>query len=173
MKRRKQQNDQGSRQIAISTLSAEIEENETELRPHLSDASRASSNHKSLVRDAQISYEDLSKKWEKFHQGKYSESGDAIELIIEQASAFVLQMSSDYHQDKKMPIWNLTPQPGLTYYMRGITQYFHIFCLESCGQPKRPTRRSRNLLYIRDERVGGQQPVMTFSLEQRTLFLVA
>lgn len=64
-------------------------------------------------------------------------------------------MPSDYQQDKSVPAWNLSPQPGPTYFMSGETHYVHIFCVESCGETTGPSRFSRNVVYSRSERVGG------------------
>lgn len=38
-------------------------------------------------------------------------SESAIDSFIDAASGFVLQMSSDYQQDKLIPPWNQSPQP--------------------------------------------------------------
>lgn len=66
-------------------------------------------------------------------------------------------ISIDYQQEKIIPSWRQSPQPGSTYYLSGISHYVHLMCLESCGKPKGRTRFSRNLVYIRDERVGGSK----------------
>lgn len=44
---------------------------------------------------------------------------------------------------------------GATKYMSDITKYMHIICFESCGKRIDPTKMSRNLVFIRDERVAG------------------
>lgn len=67
----------------------------------------------------------------------------------------MFQIPSDYRQDKSLPSCNMTAQPGATYYMSSITHYVHIYCLESCGRRKGSSKLSRNLVFVRDERVAG------------------
>lgn len=95
------------------------------------------------------------KTWEKLHIKDDPSTEDEIDTFCERASKFDFQMSSDFQQDKLLQCWNSSPQPGQTYYMSGVTQYIHIFCMESCGLPTGPTKLSRNLIFVRDERVGG------------------
>jgi len=77
--------------------------------------------------------------------------------FIEDASNSWFDVSSDYQQDKAIPSWNLSPQPGPTYFMSGETYYVHILCMESCGDASGPTRFSRNIVYSRSECVGGSK----------------
>lgn len=69
------------------------------------------------------------------------------------ASSAWHNLSSDYQKDEAVSTWNLSPQPGPTYFMSSVTHYMHIFCDESCGETTGPTRFSRNAVYTRSETV--------------------
>lgn len=64
-------------------------------------------------------------------------------------------ISSDYQQNKSIPAWNKSPQPGPTYYLSGLKHYVHIICCERFCHSTGPIRFSRNLVYTRSEQVGG------------------
>jgi len=78
-----------------------------------------------------------------------------LEAFVLAASDDWFDMSSDYQQDKSMPAWNQSPQPGPTYFMSGHTQNVHIFRAESCGTPSGPSRFFRNIVFMRSETIGG------------------
>jgi len=78
-----------------------------------------------------------------------------LETLVCAASDDRIGVSSDYQQDKSVPVWNQSPQPGPTYFMSVHTHYVNIFCAESCGSPNGRTRFSRNNVYTRSETVGG------------------
>lgn len=63
-------------------------------------------------------------------------------------------MSTDHQQDKVIPCWNRSAQPGATYFMSNVIHYVHIICLHSCGHEAGFTRFSRNMVYTRSEEVN-------------------
>lgn len=84
-----------------------------------------------------------------------SASDDDIEKFVEVGSGMSFDRSSDYQQDKMLSSWGQSPQARSTYQLTGVTNYVHIICMESCGLPTEPSGHFLNLVYIRDERVGG------------------
>ncbi|KAJ1616684.1 hypothetical protein T492DRAFT_894991 [Pavlovales sp. CCMP2436] len=64
---------------------------------------------------------------------------------------------ADYQQDKAVPYWGYSPQPGPTYFMSHLTFYVHIICAESLGQADRPSLFGRNRVYTRAQTVGGSK----------------
>jgi len=51
-----------------------------------------------------------------------------LEALVCAASDDRIGVSSDYQQDKSVPVWNQSPQPGPTYFMLVHTHYVNIFC---------------------------------------------
>eukprot|EP00173_Palmaria_palmata_P000973 Plantae.Rhodophyta-Palmaria_palmata.ctg15033.p1 GENE.Plantae.Rhodophyta-Palmaria_palmata.ctg15033~~Plantae.Rhodophyta-Palmaria_palmata.ctg15033.p1 ORF type:complete len:143 (-),score=25.37 Plantae.Rhodophyta-Palmaria_palmata.ctg15033:295-723(-) len=141
-----------ARQEAIVTLGREQDDIQKSLVCHFEEARQATKFHKRSTSDAYKNYKDITTKLEQIHVDEDVSEAD-IENFIDAASDYDFQMSSDYQQDKLLPSWNESPQPGQTYYMSGVTQYVHIFCMESCGLSSNDTELSRNLVFVRDERV--------------------
>lgn len=164
LKRHLQQPDQASmqRQDAIQEVKTTIAHLEDAARRHKDEASCAIQYHKNVIEGAAKKYEELASLFNKSLSNAPMEDTDAeqvaaTESIITQASKGWFEVSSDYQQDKAVPSWNQSPQPGPTYFMSGETHYVHIFCAESCGETTGQTRYSRNLVYTRSERVGGSK----------------
>eukprot|EP00171_Calliarthron_tuberculosum_P003814 IDg3814t1 len=156
-KRHRQQNDQGtlSRQAAIVALQKQMVDLETEHDAHLKKAAVAVQHHKDLISPARKLYDEICAAWSELTRPGHVATEAKIDTFCELASAYVIEVSSDFQQDKLIPAWNDSPQPGTTYCMSGITFYIHILCFESCGYAAGPSRLSRNLVFVRDERVAG------------------
>ena len=142
------------RQDAIAKLKEELEEVDATFEAHKAEASEAIAFHKALIAPAADIYKEISSSWNDLHK-QSDPSDETIDAFIDLACKFVFQMSSDYQQDKSIPSWNMSPQPGATYYLSALTQYVHIICLESCGKRNDSSKKSRNLVFVRDERVAG------------------
>lgn len=165
LKRQLQQNDQATvgRQDAVRANRAVIADLEGALERHKKEASSALEYHMQCIGGAAKRYEDLASSflnvvssWRTVERPSDGPS-HADEAFIRRASEEWFDISSDYQQDKSVPSWNRSPQPGPTYFMSGETHYVHIFCAESCGGTTGPSRFSRNLVYSRSERVGGSK----------------
>lgn len=156
LRRHKQQSDLGTkpRQDVIKTIEKEIEDLDRGDTEHLEEAKEAVDHHKDQIKPAHSDFSSLASEWDALHRSM-DPTEEEIEGFIDKASEFVFQMSCDFQQDKLIPSWNQSPQPGPTYYMSGITQYVLIFCMESCGLSTGPSKLSRNLAFVRDERVAG------------------
>ena len=133
------------------------------LEDHKAEAARALAYHRNCLSGAAARYADLSTRFGQIlaissETRPPTMTDDATtKEFIEDASNSWFDVSSDYQQDKVVPSWNESPQPGPTYFMSGETHYVHIFCAESCGYPTGPPRFSRSLIYSRSERVGGSK----------------
>ena len=85
---------------------------------------------------------------------------DALRARCEAISDFQFQVESDYQQDKFWPSWNLSPQPGPTYFFSHITAYVQIIVSQSLGayhadvQGDDPDKFHRNYMYTRCQHVG-------------------
>lgn len=165
LKRHKQQDDQGSsqRQEVMSQVRLTTSQLEDALRRHKSEASCAITYHKDAVTGVEQRYDDLAKRFATVMRSVPVDEQpsdmdrSAQEDLIRHASEEWFETSSDYQQDKSVPSWNKSPQPGPTYFISGETHYVHMFCAESCGEAAGPSRFSRNLVYTRSERIGGSK----------------
>lgn len=162
-KRHEQQSDQGSitRQEALRDIKIEIDDATNELEQHKQEAESSISNHRRCVDSAFNRFKPTN---ELFHdmlkicrsdETDVKEKEDTVRSFCHAASLTMFDLSSDYQQDKSLPAWNRSPQPGPTYYCSGMTHYVHIFCAESLGRSWGSTRLSRNVVYTRSEAVAG------------------
>lgn len=164
-KRHKQQHDQGSllRREALAEIENEMVDTEEELKCHRMEADAAIHNHRKCIDDAFTNYCSVSDRFYNMltvaRDGSTSafQKESVIDKFIEEASCLWVQISSDYQQDKSIPRWNKSPQPGPTYYMSGLTHYVHIFCIDSLGLSTGQSRMQRNRVYTRCEEIGGSK----------------
>lgn len=75
-------------------------------------------------------------------------------IYLSEGPGLWFDVSIDYQQDNLVTSLRQSPQPGPTYYLSGVSNFVHRMCMESCGKAQGPSRFSRNLVYIRDERVA-------------------
>lgn len=164
-----QQQDQESlvRRDAIRDSRATIEDLDGALQKHKKEAAAAIQYHKQCVAGASTSYEKLVTNFDEVMRlsgsmmsYKSPEVKRASAELVKHAAKAWFEVYLDYQQDKSVPSWNRSPQPGPTYFMSGETHYVHIFCAESCGEAAGPSRFSRNLVYSLSERVGGSNSRM-------------
>lgn len=166
LKRHLQQLDQGSlnRREAIEEIRLSLEDLEDGLTQHEEEAAGAWAYHNNCVCKAAALYEAMVNMFDDVmstivsaEQQQPATRHSAAENLIEEASRGWFDVSSDYQQDKSVPLWNKSPQPGRTYFLSGSTHYVHIFCAESCGTSSGPSRFSRNVVYTRSQRVCGSK----------------
>lgn len=164
LKRHRQQNDQASleRRQAIDDARGVILDLKLALDKHKDEAACAIMYHRGCTTGAAKRFEDLAAMFEEVMGNAPMEDQPADLPLTPQEELMCVKcctewhdVSSDYQQDKAVPSWNESPQPGPTYFMSGETHYAHIFCDESCGEASGPTRFSRNVVYSRSEAVGG------------------
>ncbi|OSX75235.1 hypothetical protein BU14_0245s0017 [Porphyra umbilicalis] len=164
LKRHEQQSDQGSlnRQQVIAEVKQTIADLEAAHEAHEEEAACAVQHHRRCVADAAQRYGHLSVLFYELYtinetvtERPVNVDDDKQEALVRAASHDWFDVSSDYQQDKSVPVWNESPQPGPTYFMSGHTHYVHIFCAESCGSANGRPRFSRNNVYTRSEMVGG------------------
>ena len=148
---------------ALKEVVSEMQEVEELISSHRLEATAALQHHRSCIDGSTERYMGFSKKYEtllkNLRDADSSVEGksELIKTFADHASKGWFESCSDYQQDKPIPSWNLSPQPGPTYYMSSLTHYVHILCVESCGMPSGQSKYSRNLIYTRSERVGGSK----------------
>eukprot|EP00170_Pyropia_yezoensis_P005454 contig_22133_g5468 len=128
------------RQNGIREGKTDILHLEEALQEHKDEASVALRFHKQALSNAAAKYEALVNMFNVVMsttpqdvEGTDLQQHD-MDNLVSLASKDWFEVSSDYQEDKSVPSWNQSPQPGPTYFMSGETHYIHIFCLESCGQ---------------------------------------
>lgn len=162
-KRHEQQSDQGSltRQDVLRDVRNEIDDVSHDLNVHKAEAEAATINHRRCVDSAFNKFKHTDDLFNEMRRICRSDECDVrkreeiVQSFCHEASRTFLDLSSDYQQDKSIPAWNQSPQPGPTYYCSGTTHYVHIFCVESLGRGSGPTRFSRNVVFTRSEAVAG------------------
>lgn len=158
LKRHEQQSDRTlDRLAAIKELEISVSEHEAALKLHRDIAGKASKFHKDCVDTAYSNHQETLSSWNDLMALGSDASDSDIEAFVLASGDGWFDMSSDYQQDKSFPSWRQSAQPGPTYYLSGVTNYVHIIVQESCGLSTGPTRKSRNIVYIRDERVAGSK----------------
>lgn len=157
LKRHKQQADQGtlSRISAIVAVEQQRKDAAAELDRHRKESSAAMEMYKARVQKAPADYSALCQKYTAFMELGQSATTADIEAMADAACSLRFDVISDYQQDKHIPAWNLSPQPGPTYFMSAGTHFVHIICFDSCGEASGSHRHSRNLVYTRSEEVSG------------------
>ena len=164
-KTHQQQDDQGSllRQQVLREVEEEIEEVKELLTEHRQEASVALGYHKACIENAAEKFKsDVGRYDELLHKLRRNDlteqrRAEEISKFADVVSKGWFEICSDYQQNKSVPCWNASPQPGPTYYMSGLTHYVHILCMDSCGKPSGPSKFSRNIVYTRNEIVGGSK----------------
>jgi len=187
LKRHEKQSDQGSldRQQEIAEVKQTIAELEAAHETHEEEAACEVQHHRRCVADAAQRYRHLSVLFhelftinETVTERPVNVDDDKLEALVRAASHDWFDVSSDFQQDKSVPVWNESPQPGPTYFMSGHTHYVHIFCAESCGSANGRPRFSRINVYTRSEIVGEAKPsddtisMLCDLLLERTNFLI-
>lgn len=164
LKRHRQRSDQESldRRQAIKDTLRLINDVEQAMVSRKDNAASAIAYHHWCVDHAAERYRKLSEMFEAVLSDEAMQDqptdlsmSNEKELMCQRASDEWHDVSSDYQQDKAVPSWSLSPQPGLTYCTSGETHYVHIFCDESCGEAAGASRFSRNVVYSRSEVMGG------------------
>jgi len=161
IKRHRQQNDQGSdeRQAAIRELQIQLSDIQAEKKAHLDEAQAAKEHYAAVKKGAHGKYSALVDDWnrlrEQYNQGAMT--ADDLAAFAKKAAGSEFVMEHDYQQDKHVPSWNQSPQPGPTNFMSHDTIYVHIILSQSLGLSDGPTRFGRNYMYTRHQCLGDGQ----------------
>ena len=86
-----------------------------------------------------------------------TESQQVWRRFQEQCAAFRFNIAADYQQDKSIPNWGKSDQPGPTYFMSKETYYLHLIVSFANGISEGETRFGRNLVYIRSQQCAGSK----------------
>ena len=73
------------------------------------------------------------------------------------AGEFEFILGTDYQEEKLLPHWGKSPQPGPTYFMSKRNVHVHILDAPSCGECSGPSRFGRRIVYSRLEEIGGSK----------------
>lgn len=116
LKRHEQQSDRGiDRMMTIKDVKMSLADHENAMRRHSEEAGGASKFHKDCVSTAFNSYTSVSAQWESLMEKGSSATEDEFTQFCNDSSSLWLDVSTDYQQDKSIPSWRESPQPGPTY----------------------------------------------------------
>ena len=132
----------------IKDVEAKIEESEEILRSHKEEASAARDYYNEMT-------QSCSDKWNKIMELSNQQSTE--QLAVAQHT-FTLVLSADYQQNKLIPHWGRTEQPGSTYYLQKVS--YDIFGLVD-------HRNGSKSITIFDETVGPKNTDHTISFLSR------
>jgi len=147
-----------ARRDAVAGLTQAVDEIKAALAEHNREAAAAIGHHKTCIASAASRYTDREAAWRELLGADRTDRdglSSACDAFVSSWGDFWFDISSNYQEDKALPSWNRSPQPGPTYFLSGETHYVHIMCMESCGVTTGASRFSRNLVYTRSECVGG------------------
>lgn len=134
---------------------------DAKLRDHLEVAQSAQDHYRLPALTARAKYVAATAKWNDLRRlyaaGKVTKA--TIEEDADYFSQLIFIMESDYQQDKHLPHWGASPQPGPTYFMSHETAYVQIIVCPSLGEAKGDTRFGRNHMYTRSQCVGPEDRV--------------
>lgn len=134
---------------------------ENELKEHRQDAAEAAADYKKRGGRARTDYLTVTHHFASYLEDCRSlaldEQPDNYNALLDEIADFGFAFSSDYQQDKAVPYWGHSPQPGPTYFMSHLTYYVHIICAESLGHADGPSLFGRNRVYTRAQTVGGSK----------------
>ena len=164
IERHQQQGDQGDveRAFRLAEAKRELCAVEEELKVHRRECSEAEVDYKDSLVTARPLYQATFAAWMRLLQA-YSDVPEADELLkveaalIETASSLRFIMASDYQEEKLIPSWKKSPQPGATFFMSKMNIHVHIFDVPSCGVNKDTSKFGKRVIYNRLETVGGSK----------------
>ncbi|KAJ1638114.1 hypothetical protein T492DRAFT_946696 [Pavlovales sp. CCMP2436] len=134
---------------------------ENKLKEHRQDAEEAMGNYKKRAARARPDYLTLADHFASYLEAcadlEPGEEPGGYDELLDEIANFGFAFSSDYQQDKAVPYWGYSPQPGPTYFMSHLTFYVHIICAESLGQADGPLLFGRNRVYTRAQTVCGSK----------------
>ena len=162
IERHKQQGDQGDIDRAVRRRECEeaLEAIEQERRDHRKACEEADRDYKDamLLHDHKKYCEMVSvfSEWLSL-----CASGGAIDpvegMLVQLVKQYVFQLGSDYQEEKLIPHWGRSPQPGPTFFLSKRNIHVHILDAPSCGEQKGPTACSKRIIYSRTETDGGSK----------------
>lgn len=133
LKKHGMQDDQGSmsRVTAIDDEKAALLDLKVERKRHRNEASAAMEVHKKCTIHVAKQYAEVEDAYNLFLRKGRSATALDMERVADAAMGLKFDMSTDFRQDKGIPFWNRSAQPGATYFMSNVTHYVHILCLHS------------------------------------------
>ena len=137
----------------IRDVETKVEESEELLRSHKEEASAARDYYNEMTQSCGV-------KWNKIIElsNQQSPSDEAAEQLAVAQHTFTLVLSADYQQNKLIPHWGRTEQPGSTYYLQKVS--YDIFGLVD-------HRDGSKSITIFDETVGPKNTDHTITFLSR------
>ena len=102
-----------------------------ELSVHKTEAAVAHDMYKSRLVDVRPNYLMLCHAYVELAMAGNAEAEGLLNQLLDLAAGFHFVIESDYQQDKHVPFWGKSPQPGPTYFMSKETNYVHIMLLDA------------------------------------------
>ena len=126
---------------------------------HREEASAAKETYRSVTEVANENYRAVFLMWEELRRNHSDDSDfydsdkarDALKEFISRAARLLFVMEHDYQENKNIPSWNASPQPGPVYFMSSRVFYVHVIVSPSLGLSQGESKYGRNVVYTRDE----------------------
>ena len=167
IERHTQQGDLGNieRKNALPTAENELVSIMEEQQEHRKMCNEAEEDYKAATRDAYSNHKEVCVQWELLMESwgcRDQESISSLALkVIDLASKFVLVLASDYQEEKLIPSWKKSPQPGPTFFLSKRNIHVHILDAPSFGVNSDESRLFKRAIYSRLRLPVDPKTVMT------------
>ena len=165
IKRHRQQGDQGSieRQTQLLAVMNDLKATEEEEKLHIKLCGEAEACYKESITGAHDAYRKACAVWQLLMQACSLPSTctqeEEIRRLTDQLQevGLIFRLASDYQEEKLLPHWGKSPQPGATFFMSKRNVHVHIMDVPSCGERYGASVFGRRVIYNRLETEGGSK----------------
>ena len=164
IERHKQQGDLGNieRQTGLVAAEKELTSITQEQSNHRKQCNDAEEDYKAACKDAHDRHKEICVQWELLLQSWCNNNLDQVaaaleSTVIDMARKFTLVIASDYQEEKLIPSWKKSPQPGPTFFLSKRNIHVHIIDAPSLGVNSTESRLAKRVIYNRLETVGGSK----------------
>ena len=162
--RHKQQGDQGNieRQMALKSAEGELLGILSDTADHRKECADAEDDYKGATKGKHAAYIELCGNLKQLLQLWWSDaSKEQCELLesrlIVEASEYEDPLASDYQEEKLMPSWKASPQPGPTFFFSKRNCHVHILDAPGRGENSSASAIHKRVIYNRMETDGGHK----------------
>lgn len=146
----------------IRECDRQLVELRTKKDAHLDESKRAQQNYRASIKGARAAYVQATADFNAFFVD-YAKATSrmrkqtVVQKYAAKLAALVTVVEHDYQQDKGVPSYNASAQPGPVYFMSHVTFYLHVVVCHSLGDTEGPTRFHRNHVFTRNQCIGPRR----------------